>query len=66
MTTKERTTKAYKKLKESAVPDAPIDTVLLGDSWTIARTLPTNYVQCIVTSPPYFGQREYSDDEELA
>jgi len=66
MTTRERNPKAHKKLKESAAPYAPIDTVLLGDSWTVARSLPSNYVQCIVTSPPYFGHREYSDHEELA
>ena len=66
MTTRERNPKAHKKLKESAAPYAPIDTVLLGDSWTVARSLPSNYVQCIVTSPPYFGHREYSDNEELA
>ena len=66
MTTRERNPKAHKKLKESAAPNAPIDTVLLGDSWTVARSLPSNYVQCIVTSPPYFGHREYSDNEELA
>jgi len=66
MTAKARNKKAGRKLKESAAPYAPIDTVLLGDSWAVARSLPSNYVQCIVTSPPYFGHREYSDDEELA
>jgi site-specific DNA-methyltransferase (adenine-specific) len=44
----------------------PLDTVILGDSWDIARSLPSNYVQCIITSPPYFGHREYADSEKLA
>ena len=66
MTSREKKPKEHKKLRESATPYAPIDTVLLGDSWTIARSLPSNYVQCVVTSPPYFGHREYSDNEELA
>ncbi len=54
------------KLKESNQIYFPIDTVLVGDSWTVARSLPASHVQCIVTSPPYFWHREYSDDDELA
>ncbi len=37
-----------------------LDKVIVGDSWTIAKTLPDDFVQCVVTSPPYFGHREYS------
>jgi len=65
MATRERNPKKHKKLKEGTAPYAPIDTIILGDSWKVARSLPSNYVQSIVTSPPYFGHREYSDDEEL-
>lgn len=48
------------------VDGAPLDTVLVGDCWAIARALPPNHAQCIVTSPPYFGHRKYSLDESLA
>lgn len=41
------------------------DTVLVGDSWTLAKTLPSNIVQTIVTSPPYFGHRQYANSEAL-
>lgn len=44
----------------------PINSILQGSSWTVAKSLPSDYVQTIVTSPPYFGHREYSDDSKLA
>jgi len=30
-----------------------------GDSLQVLRCLPSNSVQCVVTSPPYFGLRDY-------
>jgi DNA modification methylase len=37
--------------------------LLHGDCRAILRTLLPGSVQCMVTSPPYFGLRRYSDDE---
>lgn len=37
-------------------------TLLHGDSLERARTLPDGSVDCIVTSPPYFGLRDYGSD----
>ena len=34
----------------------------LGDALDVARTLPDESVDCIVTSPPYFGLRDYGAD----
>ncbi|MFF3643419.1 DNA-methyltransferase [Streptomyces sp. NPDC002564] len=34
-------------------------TLLLGDALHVLRTLPDTSVDCIVTSPPYFGLRDY-------
>lgn len=34
----------------------------LGDSLDVARTMPDQSVDCIVTSPPYFGLRDYGND----
>jgi len=42
-----------------------LDTILSGDSWTIAGELPANIVQSIITSPPYFGHRLYASDATL-
>jgi DNA modification methylase len=34
-------------------------TLHLGDALEVAKTLPAGSVDCIVTSPPYFGLRDY-------
>jgi site-specific DNA-methyltransferase (cytosine-N4-specific) len=33
-----------------------------GDSLAVARTLESESVDCIVTSPPYYGLRDYGND----
>jgi DNA modification methylase len=37
-------------------------TLLLGDALEVARTLPDGSADCIVTSPPYFGLRDYGTE----
>lgn len=37
-------------------------TLLQGDAREMLQTIPDQSVQCVVTSPPYFGLRAYSDD----
>lgn len=37
--------------------------LLTGDSTELAKTLPSNSVHCIVTSPPYFGLRKYLPED---
>ncbi|GAA3590969.1 DNA-methyltransferase [Streptomyces osmaniensis] len=37
-------------------------TLLLGDSLEVLRTLPAGSVDCVVTSPPYFGLRDYGTE----
>lgn len=36
-----------------------ITTILKGDCRDVLRTLPAESVHCVVTSPPYFGLRDY-------
>jgi DNA modification methylase len=36
--------------------------ILLGDCRERLRELPDASVQCVVTSPPYFGLRSYFED----
>lgn len=36
-----------------------IDTILTGDAWQLARTLPDASIHCVITSPPYWGLRDY-------
>jgi DNA modification methylase len=40
-------------------------TLCLGDCRQILRTLPEQSVHCCVTSPPYFGLRDYGMDEQI-
>lgn len=37
--------------------------VLLGNVADVAVDLPNNFFQAIITSPPYFGHRKYSDNQ---
>lgn len=39
--------------------------ILEGDSRTVLATLPDASVQCCVTSPPYFGLRDYGHDGQI-
>lgn len=37
----------------------PVNEILVGDACSALRTLPAESVQCCVTSPPYWGLRDY-------
>lgn len=39
--------------------DLPIDDVITGDAVFALKKYPDNFVDLIVTSPPYFRQRDY-------
>lgn len=39
--------------------------LLLGDSLEILKTLPEKSIQCCVTSPPYYGLRDYGVDGQI-
>jgi site-specific DNA-methyltransferase (adenine-specific) len=43
----------------------PRNTILTGDALTILRKLPDAYVDCVVTSPPYFQLRNYGIPGQL-
>ena len=40
-------------------------TVLNGDALDMLRTLPDESVNCCVTSPPYYGLRDYGVDGQI-
>jgi len=40
-------------------------TLLQGDALTVLRTLEAGTVQCCVTSPPYWGLRDYGTEGQL-
>lgn len=39
--------------------------ILRGDALNILRTLPSASVQCVVTSPPYWGLRDYNIEGQI-
>lgn len=47
--------------------DPPADTtplVIQGDALSVLRSLPDGSAQCVVTSPPYWGQRSYETEAQ--
>lgn len=42
-----------------------VNAILQGDALELAKTLPDNSIHCIVTSPPYWGLRDYGVDGQL-
>lgn len=43
----------------------PIDTILEGDALTRLKELPSESVDCCITSPPYYGLRNYGCDGQI-
>jgi site-specific DNA-methyltransferase (adenine-specific) len=41
------------------------DQIVCGDAATVARSLPDEFVDTIVTSPPYFQQRDYGSELQI-
>jgi len=43
----------------------PEDEVICGDAFAVLDTLPAHFVQCVVTSPPYYRQRKYHGEQMI-
>ncbi|MGQ0572923.1 MAG: DNA-methyltransferase [Pseudonocardia sp.] len=43
----------------------PVGEILIGDAATRLRELPNGSVDCVITSPPYFGLRDYGQPGQL-
>jgi predicted methyltransferase len=46
-------------LASTSINDFPATPLPMGDCREVLRTLPDESVHCCVTSPPYFGLRDY-------
>ncbi|MDC3414292.1 DNA-methyltransferase [Terrihalobacillus insolitus] len=42
-----------------------VNEILQGDSFTVLKTLPDNYIQTCITSPPYYGLRDYGVEGQI-
>jgi DNA modification methylase len=47
------------------VKQIPINKIIHGNCLDIIKTLPSESVNCIITSPPYWGLRDYGHDDQL-
>lgn len=45
--------------------EIPINQVLEGDSLSILKTLPSESINCVMTSPPYWALRDYGVEGQL-
>ena len=44
---------------------APRNTIIVGDCREVLPALPAASVHCIVTSPPYYGLRDYGVERQI-
>lgn len=40
-------------------------TIFEGDALAVLKRMPSKSIQCIVTSPPYWGLRDYDIEEQV-
>ncbi len=57
----------FLRMHAIAVPDdfTPQVKLITGDAFTELQRLPSNSVDCCVTSPPYYLQGDYNDDRQI-
>jgi DNA modification methylase len=42
-----------------------VNTILHGDAFTVLKNLPDNFIQTCITSPPYYGLRDYGIEGQI-
>ena len=42
-----------------------VNKILNGNSLELLKKIPDNSIDCCITSPPYWGLRDYGHDEQL-
>lgn len=42
-----------------------INTILEGDAHEVLKTLPSESIDCIITSPPYYKLRDYKNEKQI-
>jgi site-specific DNA-methyltransferase (adenine-specific) len=53
------------KIQRPAKISLTESTIFEGDAFAALERLPDNSVQCIVTSPPYWGLRDYDIEDQI-
>jgi site-specific DNA-methyltransferase (adenine-specific) len=55
----------YRKIQFPEIIELRESMILEGDALHALRVLPSNSVQCVVTSPPYWGLRDYGIEGQI-
>jgi site-specific DNA-methyltransferase (adenine-specific) len=45
--------------------ELPVNQILCGDALEVLKELPDECIDCVVTSPPYWGLRDYGTNDQL-
>ena len=57
------------ELDTAPLPHEPVDVprsrIIVGDALSVLRGLPSESIQCCVSSPPYWGLRDYDIDDQI-
>ncbi|MCC9606955.1 site-specific DNA-methyltransferase [Blastopirellula sp. JC732] len=51
--------------KSGKLSPPPLDSIECGDATQVIAAWPDEFIDAVVTSPPYFQQRDYSGDEQI-
>ena len=54
-----------KKVSKPRTLELSRDTIYEGNALTVLQRLPSESVQCVVTSPPYWGLRDYDNADQI-
>ncbi len=58
-------TELRRDMNKKSLPEKEPVLVLKGDTRDIVRTLPSESAQCVITSPPYWGVRDYGTENQI-
>ena len=48
--------------KDVKVGELPVNKIIHGDALTVLKKLPSNSIDCVITSPPYWSKRDYGEE----
>lgn len=54
-----------RKVSKAAKPSFELNTVYHGHARDVLKTFPDQVIDCVVSSPPYFQQRNYDGDDQI-
>ncbi|VST63431.1 DNA modification methylase [Streptococcus pneumoniae] len=53
------------KVEDTSFLDSYINTILCGDALEMLKNFPDESISCCITSPPYYGLRDYHKKEQI-